>query len=366
MGDRSHDLVFKPEFSRFGVKALVGPEPYRLAANKPTPAQPWIPQQRIRGDDASFYAVAREGRLSAFCAYRARWRLPGGVAYAFAPVEPALAARLRAMADTLADRLVVDGQFACDLVIDAQGESWLIECTPRAVSGVHLFPPGADLANAILGRGEATVVDPSASAHIAPALWRHGQPAALREGRMGAWMRQRATGRVELSAPGDRGPVLGALMDSFEFSRRAAQGRRHPQGGHDRRHGMERGAVLTPLPGSIAQSWQLVALSREVKAKPLARVLAKTPIVLFRAGGRAVAFEDRCPHRNYPLSLGRVEGQTLQCAYHGWRFNADGGCVEAPGCTLGDGEDARVLSVSFADHRTSRRCFRSPFQRRSS
>ena len=32
---------------------------------------------------------------------------------------------------------------------------------------------------------------------------------------------QRAIGRDVLSAPGDQGPVLGALMDSFEFSLRA-------------------------------------------------------------------------------------------------------------------------------------------------
>ncbi|HEY3812998.1 MAG TPA: Rieske 2Fe-2S domain-containing protein [Caulobacteraceae bacterium] len=101
---------------------------------------------------------------------------------------------------------------------------------------------------------------------------------------------------------------------------------------------------MTPLPDSIAKSWQLIALSREVKAKPLARVLANTPIVLFRSAGRAVAFEDRCPHRNYPLSMGRVSDGALQCAYHGWRFDGDGRCLEAPGCDLSDGEAARYAA----------------------
>ncbi len=219
---RARDLVFKPEFSRFGVKTLVGPGPDRLAAVKPTAERVWVAQQRIGGEDASFYAVAREGRLTAFSAYRSSWRLAGGAAYAFAPVEAALAARLRAMAEVLAERLVVRGQFACDLVIDAAGDPWLIECNPRAVSGAHLFPPGPDLANALLGRGEAAA-GPAASAHIAPALWRYGLPAALREKRLDAWNRERANGRDVLSAPGDRGPVLGALMDSFEFSLRAVR-----------------------------------------------------------------------------------------------------------------------------------------------
>ena len=41
-------------------------------------------------------------------------------------------------------------------------------------------------------------------------------------------------------------------------------------------------------------------------------------------------FEDLCPHRKVPLSEGRVEGGNLQCAYHGWNFNATGQPVNIP------------------------------------
>ena len=97
---------------------------------------------------------------------------------------------------------------------------------------------------------------------------------------------------------------------------------------------------MTPLPDSIARSWQLVALSRDLRTKPLARMIANIPIVLFRSHGKAAAFEDRCPHRNYPLSDGRVRNGALQCPYHGWSFAADGACVAVPGCILA-GDDAR-------------------------
>jgi phenylpropionate dioxygenase-like ring-hydroxylating dioxygenase large terminal subunit len=40
---------------------------------------------------------------------------------------------------------------------------------------------------------------------------------------------------------------------------------------------------------------------------------------------------DRCPHRNVPLSLGRVRGDELECAYHGWRFAGSGECRHVPG-----------------------------------
>jgi phenylpropionate dioxygenase-like ring-hydroxylating dioxygenase large terminal subunit len=54
--------------------------------------------------------------------------------------------------------------------------------------------------------------------------------------------------------------------------------------------------------------------------------------VLFRDGaGRPAALVDRCPHRNAPLSAGRVAGGLLACGYHGWRFDGAGTCREVPG-----------------------------------
>jgi phenylpropionate dioxygenase-like ring-hydroxylating dioxygenase large terminal subunit len=56
------------------------------------------------------------------------------------------------------------------------------------------------------------------------------------------------------------------------------------------------------------------------------------PLVLYRDGeGTPRALVDRCPHRNVPLSLGRVHRDgTLECAYHGWRFGGDGRCTAVP------------------------------------
>ena len=82
----------------------------------------------------------------------------------------------------------------------------------------------------------------------------------------------------------------------------------------------------------VTDDWYVVCRSDEVSDAPLAVTLMGTPLVVFRGeGGAPGALLDRCPHRNAPLSLGRVEGGTLECGYHGWRFDGGGTCRRVPG-----------------------------------
>ncbi len=78
--------------------------------------------------------------------------------------------------------------------------------------------------------------------------------------------------------------------------------------------------------------WYVAAADSEVGREPLSRMILGEPIVFFREeNGTPVAFEDRCPHRHLPLSMGKLVGDELQCRYHGLRFGADGRCVRIPG-----------------------------------
>ncbi len=68
------------------------------------------------------------------------------------------------------------------------------------------------------------------------------------------------------------------------------------------------------------------------KDSVVARMIAGQRVVLYRKpDGAVVALEDRCPHRQAALSLGRKEGASLRCMYHGLKFNAEGVCEEIPG-----------------------------------
>ncbi|MFO0681589.1 MAG: aromatic ring-hydroxylating dioxygenase subunit alpha [Sandaracinus sp.] len=86
---------------------------------------------------------------------------------------------------------------------------------------------------------------------------------------------------------------------------------------------------------TLPHQWFILATGAELGEEPLARRLMGTPIVLFRdRDGRAGALLDRCPHRNVPLSDGEVaKDGTLQCPYHGWRFDRGGVCRAVPSFT---------------------------------
>ena len=82
----------------------------------------------------------------------------------------------------------------------------------------------------------------------------------------------------------------------------------------------------------LMNAWYVGALKNELSSQPLGRVICNEPVVFFRgSSGDLIALEDRCCHKNYPLHLGRVEGDRLRCGYHGFLYSSDGACVEIPG-----------------------------------
>ncbi len=69
-----------------------------------------------------------------------------------------------------------------------------------------------------------------------------------------------------------------------------------------------------------------------MKGKPLRKVLFGKPLVVFRSkNGSVNILEDRCPHRNAPLSSGKIIDNNIQCPYHGWVFDKNGDCQKIPG-----------------------------------
>lgn len=78
--------------------------------------------------------------------------------------------------------------------------------------------------------------------------------------------------------------------------------------------------------------WYPLAWSRELKpGRTYAAHFAGEPVVLVRPkSGPVFALEDRCAHRQVPLSKGVVAGCALRCCYHGWTYDQTGACIDVP------------------------------------
>jgi 5,5'-dehydrodivanillate O-demethylase len=88
----------------------------------------------------------------------------------------------------------------------------------------------------------------------------------------------------------------------------------------------------TPAGRYLRQFWQPVYHSVDLKpGRPVAIRIMSQDFTLYRgASGQPHLVDARCPHRGTQLSSGWVEGEDLRCFYHGWKFAADGACIEQP------------------------------------
>jgi len=89
--------------------------------------------------------------------------------------------------------------------------------------------------------------------------------------------------------------------------------------------------------------WYPVAVSESVrKKKTFAATFAGERIALYRGeSGTVYALEDRCAHRQVPLSMGVVEGDALRCCYHAWAYRGNGRISQIPYLPKGAGRPPR-------------------------
>ncbi|SEQ55468.1 Phenylpropionate dioxygenase, large terminal subunit [Faunimonas pinastri] len=94
--------------------------------------------------------------------------------------------------------------------------------------------------------------------------------------------------------------------------------------------------------------WYMAAEGASLKTGALkGMTLAGEPVLLARGtSGEVFAMRDTCPHRGIPLRYGSVQGDTVQCCYHGWRFGSDGTCVDIPSMREGQQIDLSKIRCS--------------------
>ena len=107
----------------------------------------------------------------------------------------------------------------------------------------------------------------------------------------------------------------------------------------------------TPCGRLMRRYWQPALLSEELPENdcPQVRVrLLGEDLIAFRdTTGRVGLVDAYCPHRRAPLFFGRNEECGLRCAYHGWKFDTDGNCVDMPSEPAGTPLQAKVKIKAY-------------------
>ncbi len=88
----------------------------------------------------------------------------------------------------------------------------------------------------------------------------------------------------------------------------------------------------TPMGDLLRRYWQPVCLSAELDDLPRKLRILDEELVAFRDGsGRVGVMDLHCMHRGASLEYGRLEHDGIRCCYHGWKYDAEGRCLDQPG-----------------------------------
>ena len=204
-------VVLKPEFSRFGVHVRLYPDGIPADAPPLADQGAWVVQHYRRGRELCSYSVADEGRLVAHVVYLAKYRLNRSSSYYFVQhTSP----RIAACVTRFVAQQRFTGQIAFDWIDGGADDPSVIECNPRAISGVHLFGVDDALPAALAGTASAPVLPAAGRPRmLAPVMASAGLAQALAQGRFGAWRRDFLAADDVLGIAGDRMPLAGAIAD---------------------------------------------------------------------------------------------------------------------------------------------------------
>jgi phthalate 4,5-dioxygenase oxygenase subunit len=89
----------------------------------------------------------------------------------------------------------------------------------------------------------------------------------------------------------------------------------------------------TPMGELMRQYWMPVIYDWELEpdGQPQrVRVLGEDLLAWRDTNGTPAFTQNLCPHRGASLYFGRNEKEGLRCAYHGWKFDVNGNCVDMP------------------------------------
>lgn len=142
--------VVKKEFCRFGTDILIDPtfnDVLNFVGNKFN--EKFVIQDKVEGIEYCTYSIVNKGHVLFSSIYRPKYKIQTGASIYF---KPFINENISKAVIQFCKNNNVTGQIGFDVIVNAMG-IFLLECNPRATSGVHLLSKNA-LADAFLGDGQ--------------------------------------------------------------------------------------------------------------------------------------------------------------------------------------------------------------------
>jgi phthalate 4,5-dioxygenase len=107
----------------------------------------------------------------------------------------------------------------------------------------------------------------------------------------------------------------------------------------------------TPIGNLFRRYWIPALLSEEI-AEPdcppvRVKVLCERLLAFRDTRGRVGVIDEFCAHRGVSLWFGRNEENGLRCAYHGWKYDVTGQCIEVPSEPEASGFCKKIKLTSY-------------------
>lgn len=214
-------VVLKPEYSRFGVHVRIHPQGLPIRTRELEVAGSWVAQQYHAGTELCSYGIADRGRLLAHAVYRPSYRIQRSSSYYF---EPHACEEIRSFVSLFVRKMDFTGQISFDWIQGEDGGATVIECNPRATSGLHLFADDDALPAALMGEADGCVEPIHARpAMIAAIMLSAGFYQALAGSTLPRWRHDYRRARDVIARPHDRSPLAGGLLDLGSYARLAVR-----------------------------------------------------------------------------------------------------------------------------------------------
>ncbi|MCX7159459.1 MAG: Rieske 2Fe-2S domain-containing protein, partial [Proteobacteria bacterium] len=109
----------------------------------------------------------------------------------------------------------------------------------------------------------------------------------------------------------------------------------------------------TPMGGLLRRYWHPVAAVAGLDDHPVepGRLMGEDLVLYRDLSGRYGLVGRQCAHRSADLTNGHVEQDGIRCAYHGWRYDHTGQCVEQPFEEMADPATRMKDSVRIAGYK---------------